>query len=573
MSKLRPSSLVLHPLRWPLHYQILVAMVLGAVVGLFVNPGEKQLDDATVVIEREGERIVVTRRFPVQPPDTEPAELRDEFPNLRAFGRRFPDLAEVFTKDDDDDTQTQSLTVHVIDRRVHLSEDGTTVTLRYIRRQNGRRAVTTYEAKSLNELTEKYPAWRIQYKEAISWYTNKSARYVAVWSKFVGDLFLRLLRMITVPLIVTSLVVGVSGLGQTRRLGSMFGKTLLYYVTTSLLAVSTGILMVNLVRPGVNAELPGGGQPDILQGEQSLADVFVNLVNSMIPPNPVHALAEGDFLSIITFSILVGLFIIKVGGDSGRRLQSFFQAGFDVMMEMTQAVIKLAPVGVLAFMLFATTTQGLEIFKTFALYMLTVFLALLFHAVITLPLILRFVARRSPWEYSKAMVPALLTAFSTASSNGTLPLTMTSVEERAGVSNRVSSFVLPLGATINMDGTALYEAVAVLFIAQSYTGGLTLGQQIVVAVTALLASVGAAGIPSAGLVMMAIVLQAVGLPIEAVGLIIAVDRVLDMGRTSVNVWSDSCGCAVLSRFEPDDGAEAEAASRESSAVPASTGGE
>jgi Na+/H+-dicarboxylate symporter len=218
---------------------------------------------------------------------------------------------------------------------------------------------------------------------------------------------------------------------------------------------------------------------------------------------------------------------------------------------MTQAVIRLAPIGVFAFMLFATTTQGIEVFKTFAMYMLTVALALLLHAVVTLPLILWLVARKSPWEFAKAMTPALLTAFSTASSNGTLPLTITSVEERAGISNRISSFVLPLGATVNMDGTALYEAVAVLFIAQAYTGGLTLDQQVIVAVTALLASVGAAGIPSAGLVMMTIVLQAVGLPLEAVGLIIAVDRVLDMARTSVNVWSDACGCAVLNRFDPD----------------------
>jgi Na+/H+-dicarboxylate symporter len=187
--------------------------------------------------------------------------------------------------------------------------------------------------------------------------------------------------------------------------------------------------------------------------------------------------------------------------------------------------------------------------------MLAVFLALVIHAAITLPLILKFVARRSPWQYAQALSPALMTAFSTASSNGTLPLTMTSVEERAGVPNRVTSFVLPLGATINMDGTALYEAVAVLFIAQATPGfAMTLEAQILVAITALLASVGAAGIPHAGLVMMAIVLQAVGLPIEAQGVIIAVDRVLDMCRTMVNVWSDAVGCAVVDRLTTADGA-------------------
>jgi Na+/H+-dicarboxylate symporter len=223
-------------------------------------------------------------------------------------------------------------------------------------------------------------------------------------------------------------------------------------------------------------------------------------------------------------------------------------------MRLTMAIIRLAPIGVLAFMLFATATQGWGIFGGLAWYMLTVFLALVIHAAIVLPLIVKFVARRNPWEFAQAMSPALMTAFSTASSNATLPLTITSAEQRAGISNRVSSFVLPLGATVNMDGTALYEAVAVLFISQAYAAAdpnfsLTFGQQVLVAITALLASVGAAGIPHAGLVMMAIVLQAVGLPLDAQGIIIAVDRVLDMCRTTVNVWSDACGCAVVARLE------------------------
>jgi Na+/H+-dicarboxylate symporter len=206
-------------------------------------------------------------------------------------------------------------------------------------------------------------------------------------------------------------------------------------------------------------------------------------------------------------------------------------------------------------MLSVTATEGIAIFATLGWYMVTVALALAIHAVIVLPLILNFVARRNPLEFAKAMSPALLTAFSSASSNGTLPLTLTSVEKRAGISNRVGSFVLPLGATINMDGTALYEVVAVLFIAQFNGIELTLAQQVIVAFTALLASVGAAGIPHAGLIMMMIILQAVGLPTETQGLIIAVDRVLDMCRTSVNVWSDSCGCAVVARFEAEtDGA-------------------
>jgi len=358
--------------------------------------------------------------------------------------------------------------------------------------------------------------------------------------------------MITVPLIVTSLVTGVSSVGDTRRFGRLFGKTLVYYVSTSFLAIVTGITAVNLIRPGFGAELPGGSEAVLAAHEGSLTSIVAELVNSMIPPNPVQALADAHFLSIITFSILTGIFIVYTGGRSGQVLRELFQAGFDVMMNLTVFIIRLAPVGVFGFVVYATASQGIGVFESLGWYMLTVLLGLVFHATVTLPLILKFVARRSPVKYVRAVSPALMTAFSTASSNGTLPLTLSCVEQQAGISNRISSFVLPLGATVNMDGTALYEAVAVLFIAQAYFGAVPLHSQIVVALTALLASIGAAGIPHAGLVMMAIVLQAVGLPLEAQGLIIAVDRVLDMFRTSVNVWSDTCGCAVMARFDPDE---------------------
>jgi Na+/H+-dicarboxylate symporter len=221
------------------------------------------------------------------------------------------------------------------------------------------------------------------------------------------------------------------------------------------------------------------------------------------------------------------------------------------MMRMTMFVICFAPIGVLGFMVYAAAGKGLDVFKALGWYAVTVSVGLVIHSCITLPILVYMLARRSPWEFAKAMSPALFTAFSTASSNGTLPLTITCVEERAGISNRISAFVLPLGATINMDGTALYEAVAVLFIAQLTGHDLSLAQQGVVALTALMVSVGAAGIPHAGTVMMVVVLSAVGLPIEFVGLILAVDRVLDMFRTTVNVWSDSTCCAVVARYEGD----------------------
>ncbi|MEO0322645.1 MAG: dicarboxylate/amino acid:cation symporter [Myxococcota bacterium] len=386
----------------------------------------------------------------------------------------------------------------------------------------------------------------------------------------IGELFLRLLKMLVVPLIVSSLISGVTGMGDLKKLGRLGGRTMLFYLGTSALAILTGVLMVNLVRPGVGADLglleEGAGTPSVSAAEGDVSDVLWNQLQGMIPTNPLKAASDGDMLPLIFFSVLLGVFITFVEhgprdeaqgdaapGDAGRAaenaalLRRLFEGLFAVMMKMTLAVIQLAPIGVFGFMLFAAAGKGLGAFEALGKYAFTVFAALVVHAFVTLPLVLRLLGKVSPLAHARAMTPALLTAFSTASSNGTLPLTMRSVEE-AGVPSSVSSFVLPLGATINMDGTALYEAVAVLFIAQAYGLDLDLGQQLVVALTALLASIGAAGIPHAGTVMMVVVLAAVGLPTTAVGLILAVDRILDMCRTTVNVWSDSAAAQVIARF-------------------------
>ncbi len=376
------------------------------------------------------------------------------------------------------------------------------------------------------------------------------AHYWGAWFKRIGNLFLRLLKMVAVPLIVCSLVSGIMGLGGAGRVGWMFYRTLSYYMITSLLAIFTGIVLVNLIEPGLTGA--EGPEKIVATSSQSaaLGETIFNQIEAMLPDNPAAALVKPDFLSIIAFTLAFSVFALRIGGTTADGVQRAANVGLEVIMAMTTAIIRLAPVGVFFLMMYVTSTQGLSVFRSLGYYMLTVALALLFHSVVTLPLILWFVAKRNPLEFAKAMAPALLTAFSSASSNGTLPLTMTSIEKRAGVSNRTASFVLPLGATINMDGTALYEAVAVLFIAQVHYGhNLELSQQLIVAFTALLASVGAAGIPHAGLVMMVIILQAVDLPVEMQGIILAVDRVLDMGRTSVNVWSDCCGCAVVETYE------------------------
>jgi len=384
--------------------------------------------------------------------------------------------------------------------------------------------------------------------------------HISGFGGFLGDLFLNLLKMLVVPLIFSSLITGVVGVPGMSGLRRMSGWTFGYYLITSVLAITVGITMVNFVGPGRGVsydKLVAASKTSTSESKQkdtkSKADAakasginaIVRVVERMVPQNVVQAASSNaTILAIIFFAIMLGIFIKVTGGEHGRFLSQFFESLFEVMMRMTGFVISLAPYGIFGAMIGFAAKGGLAVVGDLGMYMLTVMLALLFHACITLPLIVWVFARRSPWEYARAMTPALLTAFSTASSNGTLPLTMQCVEERAGISPKVSSFTLPLGATINMDGTALYEAVAVLFISQTLADR-GLRQQFLVSSTALAASVCAAGIPHAGLVMMVIVLDAVGLPTDAVIVIVAVDRLLDMSRTTVNVWSDSCCAAVV----------------------------
>jgi Na+/H+-dicarboxylate symporter len=362
----------------------------------------------------------------------------------------------------------------------------------------------------------------------------------------VGDVFLRLLRMIIVPLIFSSLVVGTTGLGNAAHVGRLGAKSLAYYVGTSAAAILSGLVAVNLMRPGVGVDLPLQQMPEGV--DVGVGDIGQTLLD-IVPENPFAAMAQGNILGVIFFALLVGLFTTQLSEPSRKTIVRLAQAVFDLMMRITDFVIRLAPIGVFALMAKIVGTTGVQAFPPLLMYMLTVVLALMAHALVTLPAILYFFGKTDPLSYGRAVAPALATAFSSASSSATLPVTLDCVEQRGRIPNQVSSFVLPLGATVNMDGTALYECVAAIFIAQVYGISLGLGQQALVCLTALLASIGAAGIPMAGLVMMVIVLRAVGLPIEGVGLILAVDRVLDMCRTSVNVWSDTVGAAVIAHWE------------------------
>lgn len=365
----------------------------------------------------------------------------------------------------------------------------------------------------------------------------------------LGTIFLRALRMIIIPLIISSIISGVTSIGSAESFGRLSIKTFTYYITTSLLAIITGLILVNIVQPGIGAQLGLQEVPNELSSNiEKLGDTLLGI----IPTNPFTSIVKGDILPIIFFSLLFGFFITRTPTPYNTHLTTFFHGVFEVMMRFTHFIIKFTPIGIFSLIAKIVAQTGFEIFIPLASYMIVVIMGLTIHATITLPTLSSIVAGINPIRHFQAMSSALMTAFSTASSSATLPLTIDAMENNAGISNRVSSFVLPLGATINMDGTALYECVAAMFIAQAYGIELAFYQQFIIVLTALLASIGAAGIPMAGLVMITIILRAVGLPLEGVGLILAVDRILDMMRTSVNVWSDSCGTAIIARSEGEN---------------------
>ena len=367
----------------------------------------------------------------------------------------------------------------------------------------------------------------------------------------LGTIFIRLLKMVMVPLIFTSIIIGVSSIGSGKKVGRIGLKTFLYYLSTSLLAIITGLFLSNFLKPGVGANIVENSSfdPSKIQAPGSTLDILTR----MIPTNPINALANGDMLGIIFFAIFFGFVLNMIDKDKSSLLKNMIDSIFSVIMKITQIIIKFAPIGVLGLMTKTVYTSGLDIFINLAKYMATIFLGLSIHLFITLPIIIFLLIRVNPVKHFRAMASAMLTAFSTSSSNATLPVTIKCVRENAKVSNEVSSFVLPMGATINMDGTALYECAGVLFISQVLGVSMGLDQQLVIVVTALLASIGAAGIPSAGLVMIFIVTGAVGLTDPQVGIIVgamlAIDKPLDMFRTMVNVTSDSVGAAVIATSE------------------------
>jgi Na+/H+-dicarboxylate symporter len=398
--------------------------------------------------------------------------------------------------------------------------------------------------------------------------------YIAVFD-FVGStIFMGLLKMVLIPLVASSVIVGVSSVGDPRQLGYVGGMTVLYYFSTMMIAVLMGLFLVTTIRPGVGigeqfrnekvAEFQQTGSVAKERMEEAqgtgILGAFRALATQLIPNNPVAAAAEGKMLPVISFSLLLGI-VLAVIGERGQALTDVFEALFAAVMKLVEWILWLAPIGVFALMAWAVSRIGLRaLIGPLALFVVTVLVGLAIHGTVILPTVLALLGRTNPARFAMQMKEALLTALATDSSSATLPVTIECAEGPGGCSRRASRFVLPLGATVNMDGTALYEAVAVVFLFQCF--GIELGgtELAIIAITATLAAVGAAGIPSAGLVTMVIVVEAVNsslggtkmLPLASVGIILGIDRLLDMCRTVVNVWGDAVGAKIMTRIAPDD---------------------
>jgi Na+/H+-dicarboxylate symporter len=362
--------------------------------------------------------------------------------------------------------------------------------------------------------------------------------------RVLGAIFVAALKMLVVPLVFVSLVSGVTGMGSTRTLGRIGLKALVFYLVTTAVAVTIALSLAVVASPGKGMNLQREQAAVAAKEAPALADVIIG----MVPANPVQAMAEANMLQIIVFALLFGI-AVTMAGERGRHVLNFFNDLNAVIMHMVDLVMALAPLGVFALIARTFATQGLDVFRPMLGYFLVVVAALLLHAFGTFSLLLRVFARMSPMRFFARMRPVMAFAFSTASSSATIPVNMKTVEERLGVDNSVASFTVPLGATINMDGTAIMQGVATVFIANVYGMNLGMTDYLMVILTATLASVGTAGVPGVGLIMLAMVLKQVGLPVEGVALIIGVDRLLDMVRTAVNVTGDAVASCVIARSE------------------------
>ena len=360
----------------------------------------------------------------------------------------------------------------------------------------------------------------------------------------VGQGFLRLMQMLVVPLVLCSLICGASAIGDTKTLGKVGVRTVVFYIITTALAVAVALIVARIINPGVGMDLNTleVAETQIATTQTSMVDTLLDI----IPKNPIESLATGNMLQIIVFAIIVGIILAKLG-DKTQIVHNLFQQGNDIMMEMTMMVMSLAPIGVFCLIARTFSGMGFDAFQPLIKYMFAVMLALVIQCLGVYQILLKLFTGLNPIRFIKKFLPVMGFAFSTATSNATIPLSIDTLERKMGVSRRISSFTIPLGATINMDGTSIMQGVAVVFIAQAYGIALTPMDYVTVIATATLASIGTAGVPSVGLVTLSMVLTSVGLPIEGIGFIMGIDRILDMSRTAVNITGDAVCTTIVAQ--------------------------
>ncbi len=361
--------------------------------------------------------------------------------------------------------------------------------------------------------------------------------------KPIGTMFINAIKMLIVPLIFVSLVCGVTSMHDMHKMGRIALKTVVIYLLTTAVAITIGLGLGTLFQPGAGIDL-GAAMAIEPKEAPSLIDTFVGL----IPKNPIGAMADGNVLQIIVFALLFGI-AINLAGEPGQKIKQFFDWLAEVIYKLTAIVISFAPYGVFALMAWVAGTYGLDVLLPLGTVILAVYAGCVIHAVVVYGGAITFIAKLNPIRYFQGIAEAQAVAFTTTSSSGTLPVTMGCVQKNLGVSRGVSSFVLPLGATINMDGTALYQGVCALFVAQAYGIDLVFGDYVTIILTSTLASIGTAGVPGAGLIMLSLVLTSVGLPLEGVALIAGIDRILDMARTALNVTGDGAVSVLVAKSE------------------------
>lgn len=426
---------------------------------------------------------------------------------------------------------------------------------------NSQLAIIKFSKSFVDKKLKEQIVVRISTKSGeIKVYTNlieiTKSKSIGALIKPVGDIFVRLLNMIAVPLVFASLLVGAASLSDLKNVARIGGKTITIFMFTTVISITVGLAMANIIQPG--NFMPPETKDMLLQTFTDEAsskidqNVSVNMIDffvNLVPKNPFKAIADGDFLQVVFFAILTGVFLTQVPKEKSQTIINFFDGLSSAMILLVEKVMLIAPYAVFALISATVAEFGFNILQTLLMYVVTVLAGLLFLMVVTYPSLLKLIARQKVFPFYKALRQVMIVAFSTSSSAATLPLEIDVAEKKLGVPNKIASFVLPLGATVNMDGTALYQAVAAMFIAQVYGIDMDLTKQITIVITAVLASIGTAPVPGVGLIMLIIVLRSVGIPEEGIALILGVDRVLDMARTIPNIVSDSFTAVTVAKSE------------------------